>query len=108
SFKEALRFLKRFVGASSDVDIDQLEAMLDRRREQQEVKDDRVTPFRLPAYHRFDFSTAGTIIQDYVRKRKWPLALLSAHDICYCEHGHFRNRIILPIKDGDGNVVSFA
>ena len=107
-FKESLKFLKEFANWTGSFDEDQLNNILEKRRKLLEVKDDHIESIKYPAYFCNDFTSAGDAIQIYQKRRRWSSNLLADFGIGYCEHGHFRNRIVFPIYNSDKSLVSFA
>lgn len=107
-FRQAVQYLKDFANFKSEFDDEALNAILEKRRTLKEVNDDRVAIIDYPAYFSNDFSSASDLTQAYIKKRRWPISLLSDYDIGYCERGYFRDRIIFTIRSSGGALVSFA
>lgn len=108
-FRRAVGWLKEFAGWSATATTIQLQSIMERREKLKNgvdnVSDDVVI---IPAYFQTDFSIAGDDVKSYLRKRGWSENLLSDHNIGYCEHGFFRNRIIFPVHGLDDNLTTFA
>lgn len=107
NFNQALIYLKNFIGSNISPEIDKLESLLKRRHFQKEISKDDV--IKLPVYFQYDFNFAKKYILEYVKnKRMWSEILLYAYGIGYCEKGYFSDRIIFPIKNSNGDLVSFT
>jgi len=110
TFREALNFLRDFVGWTDVADDSKLEGILDRRRailskKPTEIEHDAINP---PCYFERDFDLAEPHVRQHLQDRHWPSSLLDEFDIGFCHRGYFRDRIIFPIKSSDGVLRSFA
>lgn len=106
-FHQSIRWIKNFTGFSTEVGSKELESLLDRRLKVYNERDE-IVEISLPVYFENDFTVAEQNIKDYVAKRGWDVQTIHNLGIGYCEHGFFRDRVIVPVYDEYGRLMTFV